>query len=314
MADDEQGDVGRTVVGVDGSPGARAALGWALSDAARRGAAVEVVSSFPVQLYVADPFLLDEGQLEAVRVDTLDRARAQVAEVRAEVGLPDLPVDVLAVAGPPAPMLLAASEDAGRLVVGSRGRGAVKSLVLGSVALSSVTHARVPVVVVHFREDDGAADGPAADGPPRVVVGLDGSRASGVALERAAAEAQLLGAELVAIAAYSAASYWSDAYSVVLPPPERLAGEVRAAAERQVAEARLPDGVPVRIESVEGPAGNVLVEAARGALLLVVGGHGQGAVRGLLMGSVALHCVLSGPCPVMVVPEPHRSGRHVPEG
>ncbi|SDE59157.1 Nucleotide-binding universal stress protein, UspA family [Blastococcus fimeti] len=306
---DEQGHAARTVVGVDGSPGARTALAWALTDAARRGAALEVVSSFPVQVYLADPLLLDENQLEAVRADTLERARALVEEVRAEAGQPDVPVQVLAVAGPPAPMLLAASEDAGRLVIGSRGRGAVKSLVLGSVALSCVTHTRTPVVVVHPRPD-----APAGDAPPRVVVGLDGSAASSAALERAATEAQQLGAELVAVAAYSAASYWSDAYAVVLPPPEQLAEEVQAAAEQQVAGARLPDGLPVRVESLEGPAGNVLVEAAWDAALLVVGGHGQGAVRGLLMGSVALHCVLSGPCPVMVVPEPHGSGRHASAG
>lgn len=303
-----QGNPERTVVGVDGSPGAREALVWALTDADRRGVPLEVVSSFPVQLFMADPFLLDEEQLESVRTDTLARANDQTEEVRRETGHTDVPVDVLAVAGPPAPMLLAASEDAGLLVVGSRGRGAVRSLVLGSVALSCVTHARVPVVVVH----PGAAD--AVSGPPRVVVGLDGSAESGAALERAAREAQLLGAEVVAVAAYSAASYWSDAYAVVLPPPEQLAGEVRVAAERQVEQAQLPEGVPVRVECIEGPAGDILVEAAEGAALLVVGGHGQGTVRGLLMGSVALHCVLAGRCPVMVVPQAEESGRHASAG
>ncbi len=296
MTDVEQGNAQRTVVGADGSPGARHALVWALSDAARRGTRLEVVSSFPVQPFLTDPFMLDDRQLEAVRAETLERARAQVEEVRSETGHTDVPVDVLAVAGPPAPMLLAASEDAGLLVVGSRGRGAVRSLVLGSVALGCVTQARVPVVVVHGPVEEGSA-------PARVVVGLDGSPESGAALERAGHEARLLGAEVLAVAAYSPASYWSDVYPVVLPPVEELAVEVRAGAERQVASARLPDGVPVRLECLEGPAGDVLVDAARGARLLVVGGHGQGAVRGVLMGSVALHCVLAGPCPVLVVPE-----------
>jgi nucleotide-binding universal stress UspA family protein len=302
-----QGRAGRTVVGVDGSPGARAALVWALADAARRGAPLEVVSSFPVQLFLTDPLLLDEVQLEAVRTDTLGRARAQLEEVRSETGLTGVPVDVLAVSGPPAPVLLAAAEDADLLVVGSRGRGAVRSLVLGSVALSCVTHAWVPVVVVHPRE------APPAE-PPRVVVGLDGSPESGLALERAGQEAQRLGAEVVALAAWSAGSYWSDAYDVVLPPVEELAADVRAGAEQQVASADLPPGVPVRVECVEGRPGSVLVEAAREALLLVVGGHGQGAVRGVLMGSVALHCVLTAPCPVMVVPGADRGGRHAKDG
>lgn len=289
---------GRTVVGVDGSPGGRAALVWALEDAARRGAPLEVVSAFPIQLTVSDPFLLDGGQLETVRADTLERARAQVEEVRAETGRTDVPVDVLAVAGPPAPMLLAASEDADLLVVGSRGRGAVRSLVLGSVALSCVTRTRVPTVVVHPRDED-------AGGAPRVVVGLDGSPESTRALERAGREAALLGADVLAVAAYSVGSYWSDAYDVVLPPIADLAADVRAGAEQQVAAADLPDGVAVHVECVEGPAGDVLVAAARGADLLVVGGHGQGAVRGVLMGSVALHCVFAGPCPVLVVPGVH---------
>ncbi|TKJ24812.1 universal stress protein [Blastococcus sp. CCUG 61487] len=291
----EQRDRDRTVVGVDGSPGGRAALAWALTDAARRGVRLEVVSAFPLQLILSDPLLLDEAQVEAVRADTLARSEALVEEVRAETGCTDVPVDVLAVAGTPAPMLLAASEDAGLLVVGSRGRGAVRSLLLGSVALSCVTHSRIPVVVVHPREESAA-------GPARVVVGLDGSAASSAALERAAEEARLLGGEVLAVAAYSAAAYWSDAYAVVLPRPEEMAAEVLAGAQRQVAAAQLPEDVPVRTESREGPAGDVLVAAARDAELLVVGGHGQGRVRGMLMGSVALHCVVSGPCPVLVVP------------
>ncbi len=308
MTQAQQRDPRRTVVGVDGSDGARAALAWALADAGRRGVPVEVISSFPIQMFLNDPFTLDDRQLEAVRADTLERARAEVEEVRAATGTPDVPVDVVVVVGPPAPVLLAAAEDAGMLVVGNRGRGAVRSLVLGSVALSCVTHARIPVVVVRpapaelTRTSDG--------GPGRVVVGLDGSPASTTALERAAREAELRGAELVAVAAYSQASYWSDAYPVALPPPEQFAEEVRVAAERQVAEATLPDGVPVRVECREGAAGDVLVEVARDAALLVVGGHGQGAVRGLLMGSVALHCVLSGACPVMVVRETAGAGRH----
>ena len=59
--------------------------------------------------------------------------------------------------------------------------------------------------------------------------------------------------------------------------------------------------VPVATTAVEGPAGEVLVHAAEGADLLVVGGRGHGAIRGMLLGSVALHCVVHAPGPVMVV-------------
>jgi nucleotide-binding universal stress UspA family protein len=292
-------DGGRTVVGVDGSAAARTALTWAFQDAARRGARLDVRTVFPVQVFLGDPYLLDDRQLDAVRSDSLERASALVEDVRAETGAADVPVEVDAIPGDAASVLLEAASDADLLVVGNRGRGAIRSVVLGSVALTSVAHAHVPVVVVHPTVEH--SDRPGA-GRRLVVVGLDGSVESGVALERAAHEARLLGGEVLAVAAYSTVTFWSGAYDVVIPEPELLAEEIRAATERQVAAAHLPEGVPVRVECREGPAGAVLVQAAEGADLLVVGGHGQGPVRGLLMGSVALHCVLSGPCPVMVIP------------
>jgi nucleotide-binding universal stress UspA family protein len=73
-------------------------------------------------------------------------------------------------------------------------------------------------------------------------------------------------------------------------------------------------GVPVphvRLEPMRGAAADLLVQVAAEADLLVVGSSGRGALRGLLLGSVALHCVMHAPCPVMVVhPHPHaHSGR-----
>jgi nucleotide-binding universal stress UspA family protein len=210
----------------------------------------------------------------------------------------NVPVDVLVVAGGAAEQLVHAAEDADLLVVGSRGRGVVRSTVLGSVALHCVTHARGAVVVVHPRTA-------AALSPPRVVVGIDGSEASGAVLARALLEAARIGGELAVVAAYSSASYWSDAYDVVLPALDDVGEEVRARAEHLVAVAvrGLPagDAPEVQVLAVEGPAGEVLVRQAEGAELLVVGGRGHGALRGVLLGSVALHCVIHGPCPVLVV-------------
>ena len=78
------------------------------------------------------------------------------------------------------------------------------------------------------------------------------------------------------------------------------------------------DAVPaVRVAVVEGPAAEVLVHRAGPADLLVVGSRGRGAFRGLLLGSVALHCAMHAPCPVLVV-HPQRSrtaeGEHRHEG
>lgn len=285
----------RVVVGVDGSPGARAALVWAMADAARRGVRLQVVSTFPVEFYWADPHLVDDRRIEAVRTDTEARVGALVDEVATESGGAPVPVDVLVIPGPAAHRLLTAAGGADLLVVGSRGRGSVRSTVLGSVALHAVAHARCPVVVVHPR-----AEPPAV--PPRVVVGVDGSDGSRDALVRALAEAGRVGAELSVLAAYSPPIYWSDAYEALVLPPERMRLAAQQAAETVVSAVTAGRStVPVATTAVEGPAGEVLVHAAEGADLLVVGGRGHGAIRGMLLGSVALHCVVHAPCPVMVV-------------
>ena len=289
---DESGR-GPVVVGVDGSAGAREALVWAMAEATRWDAPLRVVSAFPVEVYWADPHLLDQQGIDAVRDDTDARVRALVDEVASGVADRPAAMDVAVRPGPATRQLLAAAEDADLLVVGSRGRGSVRSTLLGSVALHTVTHARCPVVVVHPRAD---AVGRTAR---RVVVGLDGSDGSRVALAEAVTEAGRLGAEVTAVAAWSARNYWSDAYDVLLTHRDRLREEARRGAEAIVAE--VGARVPIRTLAVEGPAGEVLVREAESAALLVVGGRGRGAVRGVLLGSVALHCVIHAACPVMVV-------------
>ena len=72
-------------------------------------------------------------------------------------------------------------------------------------------------------------------------------------------------------------------------------------AERPEQEGGLP---AIRTEDHVGPAGAMLIDRARTADLLVVGSRGRGAFRGLLLGSVALHCAMHALCPVMVVHAP----------
>jgi nucleotide-binding universal stress UspA family protein len=61
-------------------------------------------------------------------------------------------------------------------------------------------------------------------------------------------------------------------------------------------------GVEVERVVVEGPAGGALVEASRGAELLVVGSRGRGGFKGLLLGSVSQQCAHHAECPVVIVP------------
>ncbi|MET0763916.1 MAG: universal stress protein [Blastococcus sp.] len=293
----------RIVVGIDGSAGGRAALHWALTAAANRGADVEVVTAFPIDFYWADAYLLDSERIDAIRADTEARARAMVDEVRhdpAVAGLPGvagLDVDVLVVAGAPAEHLVQQSEGAALLVVGSRGRGAVRSTVAGSVALHCSTHARCPVVVVH------PMAAPVGT-PARVVVGLEDSELGRAALGVGLAEATLLGARVDAVLAYERPSYWSDLYAVMAPPSGETREHARTRGEALVAEVLGPGPTErdtVRVTVAEGHPDDVLVREAEGALLLVVGVRSRSRLAGVVLGSVALQCVMHAPCPVLVV-------------
>ena len=73
-------------------------------------------------------------------------------------------------------------------------------------------------------------------------------------------------------------------------------------------------GIRVSVDVIEGHAAPVLVEATKGADLLVLGSRGHGAFAGMLLGSVSEHCVSNAHCPVLVIrgpesPDPALSGR-----
>lgn len=136
-----------------------------------------------------------------------------------------------------------------------------------------------------------------------IVVGVDGSPASSVALRFAAEEARLRGAGLrvvrawkVPVGAYAPVPYPAELYAEVAPETERhLAAQVSEV---------LGSEPEVRVEQrvVEGPPAKVLVEEAAGATLLVVGTRGHGGFTGLLLGSTSAQVVQHAPCPVVVVP------------
>lgn len=308
-AHEDTGARPRIVVGVDGSPGSRGALAHALLAAVRRGADVEVVSSYVIEAGYFGGAPLDLPDDDAIGHDLQTRVSAMVAEVLDELsesfgpGIRDVDVRLLVARTLPAHALIERSEGAALLVVGSRGRGAMRSALLGSVALHCATHAHCPVLVVH-------PTAPGTRPTGRVVVGMDDSEGAKAALAAAVEEAARTGAEVEALVSYVAADYWTDLFEVVVPTPEEIQWNLEqrtAPVVEEVLAPRRAASVPnVRTRVVEGPAGEALVHAARSADLLVVGSRGRGAFRGLLLGSVALHCVMHAPCPVLVV-HPQRS-------
>jgi nucleotide-binding universal stress UspA family protein len=64
------------------------------------------------------------------------------------------------------------------------------------------------------------------------------------------------------------------------------------------------EGLEIERAALDGPAAQTLIEAARGAELLVVGSRGRGGFVGLLLGSVSQQCAQHPPCPVVILPPP----------
>lgn len=138
------------VVGVDGSDGAQRALAWAVEEARLRSAVLRAVHT--VRPVVLPSYVVGRAggyvgpsreQMEEVGEAVLDEALKAV-DID---GGPALERRVV-LGQSPAESLVEASRDAELLVVGSRGLGGFRSLVVGSVSLQCVTHATCPVTVV----------------------------------------------------------------------------------------------------------------------------------------------------------------------
>jgi nucleotide-binding universal stress UspA family protein len=131
------------VVGVDGSECGYQAVKWALADAAQRHAPVVAVAawSWLGQTGDFDP-AFGASDVCAMVDAVVTRARDDVA------GGDAVQVEIRPVNDHPGQALVEASRGADRLVVGSRGLGGFRGLLLGSVSNNCIHHAHCPVVVV----------------------------------------------------------------------------------------------------------------------------------------------------------------------
>lgn len=137
----------RIVVGVDGSKGAELALRWALREAAAHDAILEVVAVHPYPEIVGVP----GAQFPVERTEDVElRARRNLATFVERVAGPEPGVEVIQITliGTVSDRLLAAAARADLLVVGARGLGGFRGLLLGSVSQQCVLHAVCPTVVV----------------------------------------------------------------------------------------------------------------------------------------------------------------------
>ncbi|MFJ9455451.1 universal stress protein [Kitasatospora sp. NPDC101447] len=283
------------VVGIDGSEQSTVAAAWAAAEADRSGRALRMIhvggaeDGRPLRPAGADDGLPPE--LLAVR----DRLTAV---------LPGLELSCERIPGSPVHALVAAGARGGLIVLGSRGLGGFTGLLVGSVGLRVAADALCPVVLVRAGAD-GESDG-AGGAAGDVVVGVRGDRPCAEVLAFAFEQAARRG---VTLRVLESRSLPAGPYVTQAPVDQREIRDSLAEAELVRlgdALARWRDkfpGVRVEAEVTARHAGGALVDASRGASLVVLGRrtpvHQAGVSR---LGSVA-HAVLHHAlCPVAIVP------------
>ncbi len=286
------------VCAVDGSDASKTAAKWAANTAVKRGIPLRLVSSYSMpQFLYAEGMVPPQELYEDLEAETLEKI--EEAKKVAVDFVPDVDVSHQIEEGSPIDMLLDLSEQCTMIVMGSRGLGGLSGMVMGSVSAAVVSHASCPVVVV--REDNHVTE-ETKYGP--VVVGVDGSGVSQKAIENAFKEADARGAELIAVhtwmdmqvqASLAGLSAAQQQWQVVEEEQNALLGQRLAGWQE-----RFPDVKVTKVVTLDRPV-RALADASEGAQLLVVGSHGRGGFKGMLLGSTSRALLQAAPCPMMVV-------------
>lgn len=289
------------MAGVDGSAESLAAAEWAAREAARRDRPLRLVHAWNRQ-----PRKGARPSAAAAQRRVLRQAEDRIRRM-----YPGVKVDAEQVEGPATGALLHAAEQAELLVLGSRGLSGFTGFVVGSVALGVVARAALPVVLVRAGEEASDEHLPADDGSPStrtsyqdVVLGLGLGDPCDEVIEFAFEAARLRGARLHVVHAWQEPS-----------PPGFGPGEIGLVNGSEQADEWLGFLVAVikvwrdkypEVEVVEtvteGRARSVLVRAATGASLLVVGRRTTERPAGPRTGPVTHAAVQHVGCPVAVVP------------
>jgi nucleotide-binding universal stress UspA family protein len=283
---------GRWVVGVDGSACAENALDWAVANAPGRATGLELVTAWQTPSVAAYPMssptpVFDDAELRSAAASDLaavaDRFRDQL----------DIPVASALGHGGAAEVLLAAAEQAGLLVLGSRGRGGFARLLLGSTSTQCATHATVPTVVVPGDVEIGRAR--------RILVGFDGSPNS-VAAANWAVDFAGRDATLVVVWVWDATPLAVGSDAFFFPDASDLAAERFHHLLEPIDERALAAGVTIEREFVRGTPRAALSSHSDEVDLVVVGARGHGAVGSALLGSVSTWMLHHVHRPIAVIP------------
>jgi nucleotide-binding universal stress UspA family protein len=285
----------------DGSEDARLARRAVADLAAASGATVHVVGAWDLAVGSCAPGVVvsedavlqvQEGMRTVVEEERRALLEAGVRRVVAHVEY-GLPSNVI--------LRVAREVGADLTVLGSRGRGAVARMVMGSVSETVVTAGAGPVLVVRGGDD--------AWPPQRLVAGCDGSRESMAAARLAATIARHAGAPLTVLDVVPAGPEGD------ITPRHPTFGDLlegrRFRIERYTRRLRTPGGPPVLASVTSGDPATALIGAAGDgpASLVAVGRRGIGPLRHALIGSVSARVLHRAPGAVLVAPWSPRQGR-----
>ena len=283
------------VVGIDGSPTSAHALRWAQREGRIRQEPVVAVMAWgllnqrhPNRSQAFKPDYSETDALETLRSYVTDAvgpdATAEI-ELRTCNDLPDR-------------ALLGESTDASILVLGGRGLGGFRGMLLGSVSYHCLHHAACPVAIIR-----GQDAGPSTDVPQRVVVGIDGSATSAKALRWALEEASARYATLEVVHAWQGYHGEGGAYGLAVIDPDVFESSARDLLDDCVDgldAADLSDQIQ-RTLVCDSPA-HAILTVGKDADLVVLGSRGVGGFAGLLVGSTATQVAHHIDRPIVIVP------------
>ena len=284
------------VVGVDESPVAKVAVQWATRDAELRKIPLTLVHAISPEVATWPNVQLPPGLARWQRDRgrrLVDDAFKVVEEASQRGGPAEIRTEILS--SPAIPALVNLSKDAEMMVAGDQGSGRWPGRLLGSVSSRLLRYAHCPVAIIH--DQDPTMPDP---GQAPVLVGVDGSPASELAIAIAFDEASRRNVGLIALHAWSDADV-SDWPGIDWPATQPMAEEVLA--ERLAGwQDRYPDVEVNRVIVRDKPA-RQLVQRSEDAQLVVVGNRGRGGFAEMLVGSVGESVAQMARVPVIVARE-----------
>ena len=265
----------KIVVGVDGSETSQIALGWAAGHARRRGATLEVMSTWQPPGDPMTPMGMAYIPPSTAELETHARERMDAMLEAAAAELEGIEVEAVVTKGDASRVLCKAAEEAELLVLGSRGLGGFKGLVLGSVSARCANASPCPIAIIP------PGWSPSAEPKGTISVGVDGS-------ENSLAAVRWIDGWAPPEATIRVVSAWSYPVAYTRAEIEFDDAALEAACEQTVATAaELVEHHTVEPRTIKLDARLALGAEANEADILVLGARGHSGFFRLLLGSVA---------------------------